>query len=82
MGAIAFGARTTTIFMGCSFLDGEMLKRCLRQLEMRAEYMGQNLLYRHTMPKAMENIAEIPTTAQVGRNRVVSTPIPNAGRAT
>ena len=40
------------------------------------------MLYRHTTPKAMENIADMPTTAQVGRNREVSTPIPNAGRAT
>lgn len=36
----------------------------------------------HAAPKTMETTAEIPTTTQGGRKSEVSTPAPNAGRAT
>ena len=36
----------------------------------------------HAAPKTMETAAEMPTTTQGGRKSEVSTPTPNAGRAT
>ena len=80
MGARGLGARITTIFIAISVLS--LGKSEWNKINMeRGITVAQNLFMRQTAPKAIEIMADSPSMAQVGRNNVVSTPIPNAGSA-